>query len=331
MWALNNHTAYAADHGWVRDADGAEIWIVAVKATYQLLPDGSTRIAEHQVPVNHGLVLHSDGISPEHETDLGPPKAATDVWLSGHAWSQNGRPVRHLRIEFEVGPVARRIDVYGDRHWIGGLIASAPKPFTRMPLTWARAYGGNVPGGANANPAAPNPGNSAGGSRPPNLEHSQLFGNLLNPSANLGVGPIPGHWPQRVRYAGTYDVRWQATRAPLQAADLDARYWQASTPEQQVPGRLKGGEKIMLLNLTSPGFAKHGIYRTRIPRLSLGFETHFYDGSRATCRSVIHSLILLPDLPALCVVHHMALPCHPKVNLLDRTVITEKNRPLDRA
>jgi len=328
MWALENHTAYAADHCWVRDADGAEIWIVAVKATYELLPDGSTRVAQHQEPVNAGLVTHADGISPEHETDLGPQKAATDVWLAGHAWSQNGQPVPHLQVEFEVGPVARRINVYGDRHWVGGLVASQPEPFTQMPLTWARAYDGNLPGGAAGNAAVPGASKAAPGPRLlPNLEHPQ---NLFDRSASLGVGPIPGHWPQRARHAGTYDAKWQATRAPLQAADLDPRYWQVSTPEQQVPERLKGGENVMLLNLTPPGFAKHGLYRTRIPRLTLGFKTHFHDGSSATSRSVIHNLILLPDLPALCVVHHMALPCHPKVNLLDRTVITEKNRPLDR-
>lgn len=340
MWQLDNQTPFAADSTWIRDADGAEIWIVAVKASYALLPDGSTRIAAHQVPVNTGTVLHDDGVSPVHETDLGPPKLNTDVWLAGHAYPPGGQAVTRLRAGFEVGPVVRHLQVLGDRYRVPGLLgnaASAPQPFTQMALTWARAYGGSGPDCPTGNPVGRGiVADARGLTWLPNLEHpSRATTNLLVTSPSMGVGPVPRHWPQRSRHGGTYDAAWQATRAPLPPADVNALHWQVAPEPQQAPGHLRGGEPVALMNLTPPGFAKNGMYRFRLPRLTLGFRTRFYDGSILISRSVVHSVILQPDGhhgsgPLVSVVHHMHLPCHAKVNLLDRTSITRKTRPLDR-
>lgn len=340
MWQLDNHTPYAADNTWIRDADGAEIWIVAVKASYELLPGGHLRLAARQLPLHHGTVLHEDGVSPIFETDLGPPKPATDVWVHGHAWSQSGKPVTQLGVGFAVGPIQRALLVHGDRVAERGLLGERPgpaQPFTRMPLTWARAFGGDGPDCASGNPVGCGIHVDADGLRRlPNLEHP------LRPHTEprqrhpaMGVGPVPRHWPGRTRYAGSYDAAWQATRAPLLPADLDPRHWQVAPPEQQAAGHLKGGEHIALHKLTPPGFAPDGLYHGTLPRLTLGFRTRFYDGSLVSSHSTVHSVILQPDGvqgsgPLLSVVHHMALPCHAKVNLLHSTTITEKRRPLDR-
>lgn len=329
MWKLDNKTAYAADSTWVRDADGAEIWIVAVKATYALQADGSLRPATHQLPLNPGLVMHEDGKSPLFETDLGPAKNATDIWLSGHAYSQNGQPLSRTRVAFAVGPVVRHLEVVGDRD--GGLFSAEPRPFVRMPLLWSRAFGGGGAECASGNPAG------CGLRAMP--DGRQPLPNLLDPAdpgSRTGhcFGPVPRHWPLRRQFAGTYDEHWQNTRAPLQAADLDPRHWQVAPLQQQVAGHLRGGEAIALQGVTPPGFAPSGIVRCSLPKLTLGFQTRFLDGSSATSRSVIHNLILLPDGvddsgPLICVVHHMALPCHARVNQLDCTIISEKRRPLD--
>ena len=44
MWQVDNRTPFAAERGWVRGRDGTEIWLVAVKATFYILPDGSTEV-----------------------------------------------------------------------------------------------------------------------------------------------------------------------------------------------------------------------------------------------------------------------------------------------
>ena len=43
MWEVENLTPFAADRGWVRDKKGREIWLVVLKCTFDILPDGTTR------------------------------------------------------------------------------------------------------------------------------------------------------------------------------------------------------------------------------------------------------------------------------------------------
>ncbi len=336
MWSLANYTAYAADRTWIRDINGAEVWIVAVKATYDILPDGRTQIAREQVPVLSGPALHADQLNPCFETDLGPSRAATDIILNAHAYVQSADPVNELLVGFKVGTLQRTARVIGERTWqrgIMGLSPSTPQAFRKMPLRPDRTFGGDDPAGKQSS------GNPVGcgasrqlGERLPNIESIEI---PYRPgeAANKAVifGPIPGHWPARLQYAGTYDEAWQESRYPLAPLDLDPRFWQTAPLEQQVHGRLKGGEAITLANLTPPGFVADGRLAFTLPKLSLHLETRFYDGTREIHRPVIHSLILEPDHPRISVVYHSALACHAKVNKLDRTLIREKRRPLDQA
>ena len=62
-----------------------------------------------------------------------------------------------------------------------------------------------------------------------------------------GFGPIARHWEPRVRWAGTYDKRWQRTRKPLLPDDFDDRFHQCAPEDQQVDGGLIGGELVELL------------------------------------------------------------------------------------
>ncbi|MET0026295.1 MAG: DUF2169 domain-containing protein [Candidatus Thiodiazotropha sp.] len=338
MWQLDNRTPYAAAQGWIRDREGAEIWLVAVKATYEILPDGGARLAEEQVPVYSGPQKDPATGQLRYETDLGPQKSGTDIILNGHAYSPSGAPIRELSIAFRVGPLTRTAIVYGDRHWrkgASGYTPSKPAPFTQMSLDYRRAVGGDDPDSLNTtgNPdgcGLLKPKDNATW-RMPNLEN--IHKPLSRPSdrpAVVGFGPVPTHWPGRSRYAGTYDEAWFKQRRPLLPEDLDPRFWRIAPPEQQLSHHLKGGEPISFVNLTQPGFCPESRLFTEIPRLTLGFETRFYDNSKEHSRAKIHTLILEPDYPRISVVYHMALPCHPKVNLLDRTIIREKQRPLDR-
>jgi len=57
----------------------------------------------------------------------------------------------------------------------------------------------------------------------------------------------------------------------------------------------------------------------------LGFETRFYDGSREPHKTrKLHTVILEPDFPRVSLVWHTALPCHFKVQKLERTIVTLK-------
>lgn len=337
MWALDNRTPFAADSGWIRDSDGAEVWIVAVKATYDILPDGDTRIASEQVPVHSGPVLHEDLRSLRYDIDLGPPKPATDILLNGHAYAQGTQPVEELHVGFRVGSMKRLAKVSGDRYWRRGMLltsASKAVPFMRMPLVYERAFGGDAPDAehGSANPLGRGVAPDADGRVwLPNVE--LLTNPVSKPGdrpAPMSFGPIPCHWPERRQYAGTHDEAWLEQRYPLPPQDLDPRHWQLAPAAQQVEGHLRGGEEVVLVNLTPPGFAADGRLSFRLPKLTLAFQTYFTDGHSVASRSRIHTVILEPDHPRVSIVHHMALPCHEHINRLDKTRILQKRRPLDR-
>ncbi len=334
MWQLDNRSPFAADSGWIRDTDGAEVWVVAVKATYAIAADGTLRIADDQPPVQTGPVVDPASGALLHETDLGPAKAATDVLLHGCAYPPDGRPVRQMSVGFRIGPLERTAVVFGDRRWKGRLLTPTVGEtalFVCMPLDVSRALGGDDPDDErfSGNPIGRGLGPGPEGPMP-NLEHAER--RLRSPSDRppvVAFGPVPRHWPWRLRHAGTYDSDWEAHRSPLLPTNLDPRFWQVAPPEQQIAPHLRGGEPVVLVNLTQPGFVAQSQLRFTLPTLSLGFETRFLDGEVVRSRSRIHTVILEPEYPRVSVVHHMALPCHPKVNRLDYTRITVKRRPLD--
>lgn len=332
MWQVDNRTPFAAERGWVRDRDGAEIWLVAVKATFDILPDGTTAVAKEQPPVLRVAAHHGDPAktSIKYDADLVLTKTTTDVIVVGHAYAPQGMTATHVDAGFKVGPVQKVLRVFGDRVW-NTIGMSAPEPFQKVPLVYERAYGGvdlksktpekdrewRNPVGTGFAISSRN----ATGLRVPNVEDpKKLIGSWNDRPAPAGFGAIAGHWQPRVSFAGTYGEHWMKTRQPLLAEDLDDRYFQSAPADQQAPDFLRGGEPVVLLKLT-PG----GDLRFVLPKIYLGFETRFYDGSREIHKNRrLHTVILEPDFPRVSLVWHTALPCHFKVQKLERTIVTLK-------
>lgn len=332
MWRIDNRTPFAAERAWVRDRDGSEIWLVAVKATFDIRPDGSTVIAQEQPPVLRVPEYYGEPgrSSLKYEADLVLTKKTTDVLVVGHAHAPAGRRVTEVDVELHVGPLQKVLRVFGDRTW-GHLGASSPQPFARMPLVYERAYGG-----VDARSAHPerdfdfrNPvgmgfavaREHASGMRLPNIEDPQhLIRSWDERPPPAGSGAICSHWQPRLALAGTYDDHWMKSRQPLLAEDLDDRFFQCAPADQQTPMFLRGGEPVSLRHLTPAGEL-----RFSLPRIHLGFQTHFYDGSlEIHKRRDLHTVILEPDFPRVSLVWHSALPCHFKVQKLGSTLVTLK-------
>ncbi|MBU6258115.1 MAG: DUF2169 domain-containing protein [Burkholderiales bacterium] len=332
MWQVDNRTPFAAERGWVRDRDGTEIWLVAVKATFDILPDGATAVAAEQPPVlrlpeHHGEPGRS---SIKYDADLVLTKRTSDIVVVGHAHAPPGKPVTQLDVGFKVGSVQKLLRVFGDRRW-KSIGMSAPEYFTKMPLVWERAYGGSDPKAEQPerhwdwrNPVGTgyaSTSRNATGMALPNIEDPQRLIVAWNDRpAPAGFGVVASHWQPRVGFAGTYDDHWMKTRQPLLAEDLDDRHFQSAPQDQQAPAFLQGGEVATLLNLSPLGRLQF-----QLPRLHLGFETRYDDGSRELHRERrLHSVIIEPDFPRVSLVWHTALPCHFKVHKLERTVVTLK-------
>jgi hypothetical protein len=338
MWTLTNETPYAAERCWVRDKDGAEVWLVAVRGTFLIRRDGSTEVASEQVPVCVPPVYRAAPAESSllYDSDLHHTKVNTDVLLDGHAHAPRGHSVTHIDVRLKVSNIDKTLRVFGDRVWKNGVLGptlSEAAPFTRMPLTYERAFGGR--GGpldapdANAwdarNPVgvgyALRPSDLAGRAAPNIESPGQPISHWNDRPEPAGFGPLAGHWAARARWAGTYDGRWLAQRQPLLPEDFDERFYQCAPVDQQASGFLLGGEVVELSGMTPDG-----VLAFRLPRQTLGFTTDFEDGSSQVHRSRLHTVIIEPDHPRVTLVWHSQLPCHHRVLKLKTTHIRLKRR-----
>ena len=149
MWAIENQTPFAAECTFVRDRDGSEIWLVAVRATFTISPDGLLRVSEEQDPVAQApKYFGKPGKSSLRcDTDLPRTKPGTDVLINGTAYVPNGKPQTEIEVGFRVGDLQKKLLVSGPAVWeksLGFTVPGTPQPFTQMPITYERAFGGQM-------------------------------------------------------------------------------------------------------------------------------------------------------------------------------------------
>ena len=339
MWILKNLTPFAAERTWVRDFDGAEVWLVAVKGSFLIQPDGTQILDTEQTEVSRVPEFAGEpGLSSLLcDSDLVHTKSRTDVLLHGHAYSPEGSPTTSVDVRLKLADVDKTLRVVGDRVIERGLIGmgvqlSSPQPFTRMPITYEQSFGGTDQKDEHPKRHGWEPRNPVGvgfgmyqdhviGTPAPNIEHLKSSYADWRHGEPAGFGPIARHWAPRVGLAGTYDEAWEKTRSPLLPSDFDELFYQCAPQDQQVPGFLKGGENVELNNLTPEGFLSF-----KLPRVTLGLTTRFYDGTEAAHRADLHTVVIQPDERRFQMVWHSKLACHQKVNKLEVTEIVLKRR-----
>jgi hypothetical protein len=127
------------------EGSSQRIGLLTAKATFRFDSHGRVEL-DTQEPF---ALLAQDEATPlgDLPADLQPrADAALEVILLGHAYAPRARAVAALTVALTVGKVRREIIVFGDRSWAPNRkAASQPTPFTRMPLTYSRAFGGTVP------------------------------------------------------------------------------------------------------------------------------------------------------------------------------------------
>lgn len=191
-------------------------------------------------------------------SDFAEFKLNAEVLFRGACHTPGGKPMPECPVKLTVGAWSKTLRVVGPRVWSDGLLgaaASAPAPFTKMPLTWANAFGG--PG------FAKNPVGKGLGSELPNVEAAAgpVRGRGDRPEPG-GFGPINPAWPPRAGKLGkAYGKAWREKRHPFYAEDFDWTSFHAAPADQQLQGYLRGDEELVLHNLhpTEP------IFRARLP------------------------------------------------------------------
>jgi hypothetical protein len=336
MLELDNETAYAAERTVVMNKAGEKSWVVAVKATYRVRMDGTTELSEVQKPPLYAAEhLGEPGKSSIlYETDLIPTKPATDVLVNGQAYAPAGKPAHAVDVSLRVGPVAKRLRVFGDRHWDVGFLRSlkrsSPAKFERMPITYERALGGwdkTDPDPAKQRLYSKNPigcgfatkAQHLDGRSLPNVEDpSHLISAWKDRPPPAGFGAIASYWSPRLEWGGTYNDAWMKNKFPLLADDFDDRFYQAALPDQQVSQYLRGGEVVALENLTESGSLQFCL-----PKVYLTFSTQF-GRQKQEHRASLQTVVIEPDVPQVVMVWQTSLACHHLLDELDVTIIREK-------
>ena len=258
MWQLVNRSTFAAERCFAREADGSEVWIVAVKGTFRIRDDGRAVVDDEQEPVALApLHLGEPGRSSlRSDTDLVVTKPGTDVLVRGQAHAPKGRPAARVEVGLRCGPIAKTLVVTGDRTYRRGVLdvaPSEPAPFVTLPIRYERAFGGVDPEtGAREgrNPVGVGFAESAArllGTPAPNVEaKGSPITSWRDRPAPAGFGPIARAWAPRRALAGTYDRAWQEERMPLVPTDFDPRFYFTAPEDQQVPGHLREGTTVEL-------------------------------------------------------------------------------------
>ncbi|MDC0715841.1 DUF2169 family type VI secretion system accessory protein [Nannocystis bainbridge] len=328
MWALDNRTGYAAARNWARDKDGVHWWIVAVKATFDVSPQGRAVLADVQPePVLAPEYFGDPGASSlRHDSDLLAPKPGTDVLAIAHAHAPGGRPATAVPVTLRVGALTKQLRVHGERTYDSlGVGLSAPEPFSTAPIRYEYAFGG-------FDTADPDPARQRMDERNPvgrgfvrrSLTRAgQLAHAIEYPDGDpadagpAGFGPVDPSWSPRRQLAGTYDARWEQTRRPLLPADYDPEFAMSAPADQRAAGPVLG-ERVELHNMTP-----EGILRVEVPRVALAFTTRF-GARRQEQPSRLTALILEPEERRLSLVWQSCLRvAAPDADYLDVTEIRE--------
>jgi hypothetical protein len=334
MLQLDNRTPFEAERAVLLDLDGSEIWVVAVKATFEFR-NGEPVLAGKQEPVCLVDEYYGEpGVSSmRYESELTFRKPGTDVVINGHAYSPGGKPAKELDVVIGVNNRRKVIRVRGDRFWrqsLVGLTASSPQPFEKIPLIYERAFGGTDTsdedprkhGAESRNPVGTGfaVSSSALKDRPlPNLEDpSTEIRNLLGRPKPVGIGFICKHWEPRRRYTGTCDQDYIENRLPLYPLDFDLRFFQGANPDWIFTPHLRGGESVELENMTPDGYLAF-----QLPRTLPGFRT-LLSGKWIPHRATLGTVVIEPDVPRVLMTWQTFLPCHRRTFELETTRIFEK-------
>jgi hypothetical protein len=334
MWAIKNRTPYRVGKTWARDKNGVHEWIVAVKGTFDIKPNGNLELADEQLeplilPEYIGEVGES---SLRYDADLVTLKPTTDLVLNGTAHAPNGCPSPDFPVAVRVGTLSKTLRVKGNRRWGEGLFgssSSAVEPITQMPIIYERAYGGydqTDPDPKNHRIDLRNPVGCGVVAQPrhrlgqplPNFEY--LGGNLEN-AGPAGFGAIDSFWSPRRELHGTYDHAWRKGRYPLLPLDWNPRSVLSSPADQRPEAYLVGGEQVELKNLTPSGVLRFSLPKVRFIFRTI-FSTRFgarveeYGGRLAT-------VILEPDYPRVIMVWSSTLHCAKDPDYLEETIVYE--------
>jgi hypothetical protein len=341
---LLNATKMQAGYTGGLNPDGRELLVVAVKGTFTL-PESSepATLAETQAPLIEADTFTGEpGFSaPVYECDYAPIKPSCDILFNGSAYAPGGRPTSRVTVAMQVGALSKSFDVVGDRVWQTSLLrrSSRPEPFTVMPISYDRAFGGVD--NFHKDPAKHGTYvlNHAGrgfhqqiasdlleGAPLPNTEESGRA--IDDPRGNykpMAFGPLGRAWQPRASLAGTYDQEWIDKVFPFLPADFDPRYYQASPADQQIVDP-RGGETVVLRNLTPEGYTTF-----ELPQVNIPVVFYLKHRDNVEMQAKLDTIVFEPDLYRFSMTWRATLPLRRNMFEVEQVLAGEMPRGWYRA
>ena len=296
--------------GWTSgfEPDGREMLITIAKGSYRIPVNGDQAepLAEPIPLVQADKFTGEPGLSaPLYETDYSPRKPFCDVIVVGSAYAPSGEPATRVPVGLRIGDLSKQFVVVGNRVWIKrmtGVTSSDPRRFARMPINYDVAFGGadrtleTTHGQVltyTSNPVGcgywheiddidgrPLPNTEAADA--PIVDHRGSY-------EPMSLSPIGRSWQPRAGYAGTYDTEWLENNAPFWPKDFDYRYFQCTREDQWIPYP-RGGEDVVLLNLTPDGYRQF-----QLPTRPMPVTFIPYRGHDVTHEAELDTIVLEPD------------------------------------
>ena len=327
---LINATRMVAGYTMGLEPSGRELLVVVIKGTFVLPKPGEpVRLHDEQLPlVMADTFTGEPGYSaPAYEVDFAPRKPACDVLLLGSAHAPGGRPATRVEVGLRVGPMAKRIDVLGDRVW-----DAPPRAFVQQPISYDVAFGGvdqESDDPAEHDAYMPNP---VGRGFRKHLKNAWVDGKPL-PNTEvpgqsvtwpgdkykpMAFGPVGRGWAGRYEYAGTYDQQWLDDVFPFLPQDFDERYFQAAPPDQQVPFS-KAPMEVTLANLTPDGLRQFVLPHFEAP-------VHVFPkrGEREDLTATLDTIVFEPDQDRFCMTWRVARPLRRSMLEIEEVLVGKK-------
>lgn len=342
---LLNSTKMVAGYTMGMDRDGRESLVVVVKGTFAIPSNGrDATLAEEQEPlVMADVYLDEPGLSAIlYESDYAPRKPRCDVLLNGSAHAPGGRPTDLVPVSLKVGSLAKSFSVIGNRVWlstIGSFTPSRPQPFQTMPISYGNAFGGidmSHKDPAKHQAYMDNPigvgfhcnldAEAVEGKPLPNTEEA---GNRISrPDAvyrPMSFGSCGRNFQARIDLAGAYDQMWLDDIFPFLPADFNEAYFQSAPLDQQM-NYLRGGEEVVLDNLTPNGRTAF-----RLPNLEVPVVFFRKKGERFETKAVADTLIMEPDKGRVMILWRASLPLKKNMFEIPQVLVGTMSRAWWRA
>jgi hypothetical protein len=337
---LINDTRMVAGYNMGLEPSGRELLVVVIKGSFVLpKPGEQVRLHEEQLPlVMADTFTGEPGFSaPVYEVDFAPRKPSCDVLLLGSAHAPEGRQVTRMQVGLFVGPMTKTCQVVGDRVWYGGLsgiTASAPLSFTEMPVSYDVAFGGpdrNSEDETEHDAYLPNPvgrgwhkhlkSNWIDGNPLPNTEESGKSVSSPNDKYKpMAFGPLGRGWPQRARFAGTYDQQWLDDVFPFLPTDFDERYYQAAPADQQMP-LPKGPMEVVL-----SGFTRDGLRQFALPHFEAPVYVFPKRGQPENYTATMDTIVFEPDQERFTMSWRVSRPLKKSMHEIGQVLVGRRNR-----